>query len=112
MFESNDINKIFGQNLKNLRKSTGFTQEKLAELLGMQFQSISYMETGRSFVSSDVIAKICNLFEVSPYVLFRPHFKEYSMSEANIQKEIVRMLSGCDSEALTKYYNILVSLIR
>ena len=36
----------FGENLKNVRKQRGVTQEELAEILGVSRQAISKWESG------------------------------------------------------------------
>lgn len=38
----------FGENLKNLRKTKNFSQEKLAEKIGVSRQSVSKWECGVS----------------------------------------------------------------
>lgn len=38
----------FGENLKNVRKQRGVTQEELAEILGVSRQAISKWESGVS----------------------------------------------------------------
>ncbi|MBQ7287904.1 MAG: helix-turn-helix transcriptional regulator [Candidatus Gastranaerophilales bacterium] len=70
MFNDSDIKNIFGLVVKELRLQKGLTQEKLAEFLGMQPQTIAKIETGKRFVSSEVLAKLCNFFNVEPYVFF------------------------------------------
>lgn len=110
MINSESIKKIFGNNLKKLRSAKGLTQEQLAEILDMQIQSITFIENGRTFVSSEVIAKICNFFDVSLEVMFKLQFMEQTDKAENLKKEIVQMMSDCDDKTLTKYRNILFSL--
>ena len=42
-----DIRKQVGKKIQKIRKSKGFTQEKLAELIGIEPPSLSYIETGK-----------------------------------------------------------------
>ena len=102
MINSKSIKKIFGNNLRKLRLAKEITQEQLAEMLDMQVQSITFIENGRTFVSSEVIAKICNFFDVSLEVMFRPKFLEQTGKAENLKKEI--------DQTLTKYRNILFTL--
>ncbi len=110
MINSKSIKKIFGNNLRKLRITKGLTQEQLAEMLDMQVQSITFIENGRTFVSSEVIAKICNFFDVSLEFMFKPKFLEQTDKAENLKKEIIQMMSDCDDKMLTKYRNILFVL--
>lgn len=65
-----DIKNIFGKNLKNLRKSRGLTQEKLAELSNLDRSYISDIEGGRVNVSLESIYKIAIGLEVEIVDLF------------------------------------------
>ena len=76
----------------------------------LQVQSISFIENGRAFVSSEVFAKICNFFDVSLEVMFKPQFLEQTGKTESLKKEIIQMMSDCDNKTLTKYRNILLSL--
>ncbi len=110
MINSESIKKIFGSNLRKLRLQRGLTQEQLAEVLELQVQSITFIENGRTFVSSEVIAKICNYFDVSIEVMFKPKFIEQTDKAENLKKEIIQMMSDCNDKILTKYRNILFVL--
>ena len=58
-----------GDNMKRLRKERGFTQEKLAELTGLNEKSISFYENGTRNVPSDCLVSIADAFGVSVDVL-------------------------------------------
>lgn len=42
-----DIKKEIGSRIKAIRKAKGYTQEQLAELVGIEPPSLSYIETGK-----------------------------------------------------------------
>lgn len=44
--------KIFGNNVRRYRKEKGFTQEKLAEMVGVRQGTIANIEAGRKHVTS------------------------------------------------------------
>lgn len=90
MSNSENIKKIFGSNLKKLRLQKKLTQEQLSELLDLQMQTISFIENGLAFVSSNVYAKICNFFNVSLEVLLKPKFEEQTVQAESIKKEILQ----------------------
>lgn len=65
-----NICKILGANIKKYRKLKNVTQEKLAELIGVEVRSLSLIETGRNFISSKTLAKLANVLNVTPSDLF------------------------------------------
>ena len=54
-----------GKNLQAIRKSNGFTQEKLAEEIDVSVRYISDIEQDRAKPSYEVLIRICNLFKIS-----------------------------------------------
>ena len=58
-------------NLKELRKIRNFTQEKLAESIGINLRQLARIEAGESFVSSDTLLKICTALETTPKSLIQ-----------------------------------------
>lgn len=65
-----ELKKKLGKNVKKYRKANNLTQEKLAELVGVEVISISYIETGRCFPSPDNLEKISNILHISLSDLF------------------------------------------
>ncbi len=61
----------FGEKLFNLRKSLNYSQEELAEKLGVTRQAISRWENGETMPDSPNLLEICNLFDVSADYLLR-----------------------------------------
>ncbi len=54
-----------GKNIQQIRKSNGYTQEKLAESIEVSVRYISDIEQDRSKPSYEVLIRICNLFHVT-----------------------------------------------
>lgn len=65
-----DIKKIVGQKIQEHRKNKGITQEQLAEMIEIETVSLSKIETGRSYPTSENLAKISQILEVEPYEFF------------------------------------------
>ena len=53
-----DNKKLLGKRIKQIRKSLGFTQEKLSELIDIETSSLSGIESGRFFPSLHVLNKM------------------------------------------------------
>lgn len=64
------LKKLLGKNVKKYRKLNGFTQEKLAEVIGVEVISISSIETGRYFPSPDNLVKIAETLNIPINYLF------------------------------------------
>lgn len=72
----NEIRKYFGLNLKKIRKSRGYSQEYLAEKVGINRRQLTRIETGRSFPSFSTLDNICYVLKVSASCLF--DFSDYT----------------------------------
>lgn len=60
---------MFNENLKNLRKQKGLSQEELAERLHVVRQTVSKWEKGLSVPDADLLIRIAEIFETSVSVL-------------------------------------------
>ncbi len=56
---------MLSDNIRNLRKSKGYSQEELAIRLNVVRQTVSKWEKGLSVPDSDLLIKIAEVFEVS-----------------------------------------------
>lgn len=63
--------KKFGKRVKMFRLLTNLTQEQLAEKCDCSAQTISGIETGYSFPSSNILFKLAEILEVSPAEFFK-----------------------------------------
>lgn len=60
-----DIKVKFGQRVKELRLSKGYSQEKLAEISDLDRTYIPGIEAGKRNVSLIVLQKIANAFQIT-----------------------------------------------
>ena len=60
-----DNKKKLGLKIKELRKRKGLTQEELAELIQMEQNSISVMESGRNLPTLGTLEKIAKVLDVN-----------------------------------------------
>ncbi len=73
-----------GKNICKYRKLNHLTQEKLAERVGLEINSVSSFERGKYFPSPDNLVKIAEALNISVCELFI--FKEEYTSEQYIQE--------------------------
>jgi len=64
------IKAVFGANVKHYRKKQRFSQEQLAENLGITQKHLSTIETGATFVSAELLEKFTQQLLVSASALF------------------------------------------
>lgn len=97
-----------GKNIQKIRKSNGYTQEKLAEEMEVSVRYISDIEQDKSKPSYEVLIKICNVFQIS----LDQVFSEYLNIKEN--KSMEYSLAGFDKlskkdketiENLIMYFN-------
>ena len=100
-----DIKVLVGQRIKKIRKSKKYTQEKLAELIGIEPQSLSYMETGKFSPSPDTLQKLGEILNVKPYEFY--YFED--MTEDEMIGDIIKALKE-DKKFLRLVYNIYKSI--
>jgi DNA-binding XRE family transcriptional regulator len=60
------ILRVIATNVKQARLSADMTQECLAEIVGVHWQTISYLERGRSPFSVTNFIRICEALDISP----------------------------------------------
>lgn len=100
-----DIKVLVGQRIKKIRKSKKYTQEKLAELIGIEPQSLSYMETGKFSPSPDTLQKLGEILNVKPYEFY--YFED--ITEDEMIGDIIKALKE-DKKLLRLVYNIYKSI--
>ena len=76
-----------GQRIKELRKKNDMTQEKLADFLGVTYQSVSKWECGTTAPDLALIVPLARLLHVSTYELLGMKPSECDERKANFDSE-------------------------
>jgi transcriptional regulator with XRE-family HTH domain len=100
------IKTIFGANIKYYRKKQRFSQEQLAERLGITPKHLSTIETGATFVSADLLEKFTLQLHVSASALF------YSDNEVSIDDNLLGRIDQIIDKECEKTSNIIKIQIR
>lgn len=108
MVYDEDIKKNFGAVVRALRVSRNLTQEKLAEYIEVQTQTISAIESGKSFISCEVLTNLSNYFEVDPSIFFTSKVRILSEKDVDYIDAIKRLLPTFNSDKLKEIYDILL----
>ena len=98
----------FGKRFKELREAKGYTQEQLAEYLGVEARQISRIETGKCFSTLDNLCKISELYKINIKDIFDfMHFK----SKNELIEIIHNMLESTTEENCRIIFKITKELI-
>lgn len=73
---------ILAEKIMKLRKQNGWSQEELAEKLGISRQSVSKWESGGSIPDLDKIIKMSGIFGVTTDYLLKDDLEEITVSES------------------------------
>lgn len=105
------IKEKLGKRISELRKRLNISQEELAEKLDISQKSLSKIETGRNFLSSETLEKLLNAFNITSAELFDyDHLDE----ENNLLDEIHEYIETIkeDKTTLTTLYKIIKALAK
>ena len=76
-----------GEKIAKLRKENNYTQEQLAEVLGVSRQSISKYESGISYPETEKLIRLGDLFQCSLDYLLRDDVEERNPMSTAVEKE-------------------------
>ena len=106
---------MFGDNLKNIRKSKGLSQEELAIRLSVVRQTVSKWENGLSVPDSQLLIKIAEVLDTSVSVLLGEEVITEEQSELKAIAEKLEIINrqlaerNEKSRKMRKYFFILLS---
>ena len=80
------IKEKLGKRITELRKNINLSQEELAEKLDISQKSLSKIETGKNFITSETLEKLLEALNISASELF--DFEHHAPSE-NLLQEII-----------------------
>lgn len=104
-----NIKKQLGSKIKRLRQKRGYTQEQLAEQIGIATRTLSGIEIGENFVTADTLEKVFDVLNVTSTELFA--FDHLRPNEELI-KEIVDDLQGLKNrDKIETIYKIIKATI-
>ncbi len=87
--------KQIGENIANLRRANGMTQEKLAEIIGVSAQSVSKWETGTTMPDIMLLPVLADIFGVTVDAMYgRIKTDEAKSAEKVFSDTIETLLNG------------------
>lgn len=86
-----DIKKLLGKRIQEIRRSQNITQEYLAELIGIETVSLSNIERGKYYPTSENLNKIIDILKIEPEELFSfKHLGSHKQLLDEINKKLVQ----------------------
>lgn len=89
----NNIQKSFGNKLRELRKNKGLTQERLGEKIGVSANAIGQFERGKILPNLNTVASIIDALDVDANLFFERSAADYS-EEAKWMSRILDRMSN------------------
>lgn len=99
-----NIKVLLGKRIQEIRLKNGYTQEKLAELAGIEIPSLSNIENGKNYPSHETLEKISSALCVRPFELY---LFEYYKSKTEIIDEMMQKMQEDDVLARKMYQYFL-----
>lgn len=102
-----DIKKLLGKRIKELRRAQGISQQRLAELANIDQRSLSHIECGDTFPSKALL-DIALALNIGLKDLF--DFEHLEMNAQNMADYIKNNVDYLPQEYLTAVYRMMKSL--
>lgn len=93
-----------GKRIKEIRKSRNLTQEKLAEMIGLDTPNLSNIERGKRFLSSETLEKIVKSLKTTEKELFD---FEYIKTKEELIFSINNILANSESKDVEFFYRMI-----
>ncbi len=88
-----DIDKVFGNILREFRIKSGFTQEQISEQLGISLKYISRIENGNNGVKTQTLINYMNILGINPNTLYSKFITNSEVKENIKLSEKINSLS-------------------
>lgn len=99
---------IIGKRIKKIREQQGYTQEKVAEALGVSNAYISKIERGKTSLSIETLASICECLDTSPILVLTGTLPK---NEDYLRNDIEIMLKECSPEKIQLISEIIRKIV-
>jgi len=100
---------ILAANLKRHRKTFNLSQEKLAEIAGVSWQTINSIESHRTWVSDNTLESLANALKIDSYQLLLP-IEDTIPKITNPSDEVKKLVKI--KRAFDDSFNEIISLIK
>jgi transcriptional regulator with XRE-family HTH domain len=104
-----DLRRILAANLKGQRKMLGLSQEKLAEMAGLSWQTVNSIECHRTWVSDKTLEALADTLKIESFQLLLPveDTTQKAINSDEAVKKLVKIKRSFDDS-----FNEVVNLIK
>jgi len=104
-----DLREILALNLKEQRKTLGLSQEKLAEIANISWQTVNSIECHRTWVSDKTLESLADALKIESFQLLLPSENTLlkSINSDDAIKKLVKIKRSFDDS-----FNKIVNLIK
>ena len=105
VIDTQNLKILLGKKIKELRTKRSFTQEVLAEKIGVGQRNLSKIECGTNFLTAETLVKILIAFDIEPKELFD---FDYLQQESILKEKLINALNNgsADIKQLYQFYQI------
>ena len=109
----NDSLNFLGARIKELRKNKKYTQDKFAELIGIDAKHLSRVECSRTQPSLNLLNKISQVLEIDILEIFKVESQniECFKNKEELIDEINLILSDTNFHKVRLFYKILKTIV-
>jgi transcriptional regulator with XRE-family HTH domain len=104
-----DLRRILATNLKEQRKMLGLSQEKLAEMAGISWQTVNSIECHRTWVSDKTLETLADALKIESFQLLLPieNTQPKAINSDEAIKKLVKIKRSFDDS-----FNEVVNIIK
>lgn len=99
-----EIKRLTGKRIRELRLAKGLSQERLAELVNIDQRSLSYIECGNAFPSKSLI-KFAEVFQIELSEFF--NFSHLDLTSDDMKTRIKKELDNLSEENIKTIYKLI-----
>ena len=104
-----ELRRILAANLKEHRRLLGLSQEKLAEMSNLSWQTVNSIECHRTWVSDNTLQSLADALKIDSYQLLLP-VEDASLVTINSDEAVKKLLKI--KRSYDDSFNEIVNLIR
>jgi transcriptional regulator with XRE-family HTH domain len=108
--ESRRVEEVFSSRLRSLREARGFTQEALAEAVGLQPAMLSHIERGRRGPSLATLVKLSEVLAVSTDYLLG--LDTQPVPAGKVASRLVGLLPSLSSRDMSVVLKLVEEMVR
>jgi transcriptional regulator with XRE-family HTH domain len=111
--QANNLDNLLSKRIRSIREQLGYSQERLAELLGISRVTVSQMEAGRRRLSASDLKKLSDILETPADYLLNPEKEpEVVIQEVRENKEPIQQIRiSVPQEKVEKFKEVLLYIL-